>query len=660
MAKQKESTIDPQQVSKLDLYRQMWLIRRFEERTGELFEAGEVVGTAHAAIGQEAIAVGAGSVLRPADFIVGHHRSHGHVIARGADIYKMFAELLGRETGYCKGIGGSMHIADVSLGILGCNGVVGASLPIGAGAALSAVQRGTDQVTVVFFGDGGAGQGFAHEAMTIAAIWKLPVVFICENNQFQLSAGWEEIRPVEDIAGRGESYAMPSAQVDGNDVMAMREATATAVDHARAGGGPYLLEAKTYRRMGHSMRANLPVSRSEDEVRAWMERDPLTRLEGELGEPERNGLDELRAEVEAEIEAAIERAREDGILAPERLSELVCAPAAEPEPEPERGERVLRFNKAINEAMTQEMEADESVVLIGEDVAQLGGVFGLSEGMWERFGPGRVRNTPIAEAGFTGTAVGAAMTGLRPIVELQIFDFVTCAIDPIVNQAAKLRFMTGGQTSIPMVVRGPMGGGVRLAAQHSQSLESWFANTPGLKVVAPSGPYEAKGLLIASIRDDNPVVFLESKSLLFMDEPVPEQPYAIELGKAAVKREGTDVTVIATLGTVQQALRAANRLAREGISVEVVDPRTIYPLDTETILNSVAKTNVAVVAHEAVGFCGFGAEIAALLVDQAFDHLDAPVTRVTAPHHPMPYQKDLEAATIPDADRIAEAIRRAV
>lgn len=644
--------------SAVELYREMWRIRRFEERTVELFEAGQVAGTAHSAVGQEAIAVGTCSVLRDDDFIVGHHRSHGHVIARGADLHKMFAELFGRETGYCKGVGGSMHIADVSLGILGCNGVVGAGLPIGTGAALSSVERGTDQVTVIFFGDGAAGQGFAHEAMTLAAIWKLPVVFVCENNQFQLSARWEEVRPAEDVAARAESYAMPGAIVDGNDVMAVREAAALAVEHARSGAGSFLLEAKTYRRMGHSMRANLPDPRSEDEVREWTERDPLARLETAMDEAERKTLHRVREEVDAEVEAAITDAGADPLLAPEKLPDLVYAPAREHPPEPAPGERKLRFHAALNEALAQEMEADESVILLGEDVAQLGGIFRTSEGLWSTFGPGRVRNTPIAEAGFTGAAVGAAMTGLRPVVEHQIFDFVICAMDPIVSQAAKLRFMTGAQVDVPMVVRGPVGGGVRLAAQHSQSLESWFANVPGLKVVAPSSPYDAKGLLAASIQDDNPVIFLEPKSLQFTEGPVPEERYAIELGKAAVKREGADVTLVATMATVPAALRAATRLAREGIEVEVIDPRTIFPLDLDTILASVAKTNRAVVAHEAVGFCGFGAEISALIAEQGFDDLDAPVARVTAPHRPMPYQKDLEAATIPDADRIAEAIRR--
>jgi 2-oxoisovalerate dehydrogenase E1 component len=354
----------------------------------------------------------------------------------------------------------------------------------------------------------------------------------------------------------------------------------------------------------------------------------------------------------------IETARKDGVLDPGELDGIVYAPAPKLDPEPnEAGDRVLRFNKALNEALFQEMEADGSVVILGEDVAELGGIFTVTEGLWESFGGGRVRNTPISEGGFTGAAVGAAMTGLRPIVEMQIFDFITCAMDAVVNQAAKLRYMTGGQVAVPMVVRGPSGGGVRLGAQHSQSFEALFANVPGLKVVAPAGPYEAKGLLASSIRDDNPVIFLEPKSLLFMEGPVPEERYAIPLGSAAVLREGADVTLVATLGTVPQATRAATRLAKEGIEVEVIDPRTIYPLDLETILGSVAKTNRAIVAHEAVGFCGFGAEIAALIGEHGFDDLDAPVARVTAPHRPMPYEKTLEAATIPDASDIVAAIK---
>ena len=254
-------------------------------------------------------------------------------------------------------------------------------------------------------------------------------------------------------------------------------------------------------------------------------------------------------------------------------------------------------------------------------------------------------------------AVGAALTGLRPVVELQIFDFVTLAADAIVNQAAKLRFMTGGAARVPLVVRGPSGGGIRLAAQHSQSLEAWFAHIPGLVVVAPSSPADAKGLLAAAIRDDNPVVFLEAKSLLFGESPVPEEPYVIPLGKADVKRAGSDVTVVATQALVPAALRAAERLHHEGTSVEVIDPRTLYPLDLDTILESVAKTGRIVIAHEAVQFCGIGAEIAAAVAQHGFWNLDAPIVRVGAPHRPVPYQKDLEQSTLPGTEAVVQAIR---
>jgi 2-oxoisovalerate dehydrogenase E1 component len=507
----------------LALHAQLVLIRRFEERTAELFKAGEVVGTAHSSVGQEAVAVGAGAVLRPDDFIAGHHRSHGHVLAKGADPARMMAELLGRSTGYCSGFGGSMHIADLELGVLGCNGVVGAGAPIACGAGLSAQQRGTDQVAVAFFGDGAAAQGLSHEAFNLAAVWRLPVVFLCENNQFALSAEWRETRVVEDIAERAAGYGMPSEIVDGNDVLAVRDAVGRAVARARAGEGPTLVEAKTYRRLEHSMRANLPDTRDRAVAREWEQRDPLQRFE-RLLEERGVGAQRLRrsaAAASAQVEQAIEDARADPVAEPAALLDAVYAPHRGHPPAPGAGTRTLRYTAALREALEQEMEADERVVLLGEDIGRLGGIFTATQGLWERFGAGRVRNTPISEGGFVGAAVGAAMTGLRPVVEIQIFDFVTLAMDALVNQAAKLRFMMGGRASIPLVVRGPSGGGVRLAAQHSQSLEAWFAHVPGLVVVAPSGPADAKGLLAAAIQDDNPVVFLEAKSLLFSSRRCP-------------------------------------------------------------------------------------------------------------------------------------------
>lgn len=646
--------------SMLDLYSTMVRVRLFEEETAELFDSGKVKGTAHSSVGQEAVAAGSGSVLRPDDYLVGHHRSHGHLIAKGARTDLMMAELLGRKTGYCKGFGGSMHIADLSLGVLGCNGVVGAGPPLGTGAALSSELLGQDRVAVVFFGDGAVGEGATHEAMNLAAVWKLPVVFVCENNQFALTTGWREGRAVEEISIRASAYGMPGEVVDGNDVLAVRETLARMVQEARVGGGPGLVEAKTYRRMEHSMRANLPQTRDLALARVWETKDPIARFEKTLlenGETTPDELNRVREEARREIEAAVEFGLKSEPADRGDLMPAVYAPHRRSYSRPAPSGRKIGFLPAAREALEGEMSRDGSVVVIGEDV-RMGGIFRATEGLLEKFGEGRVRNTPISEAGFTGAAVGAAMTGLRPVVEVQIFDFVTLAMDAIVNQAAKLRFMMGGAPKIPIVVRGPSGGGVRLGAQHSQSLEAWFAHVPGLVVVTPSNPYDAKGLLAAAIRDDNPVIFLEPKSLLFSEDAVPEEPYAIPLGKANVARGGTDVTVVASGSMVPQALRAARTLEREGVSLEVVDVRTLYPLDEETILKSVRKTHRAVVAHEAVRFGGMGAEIAATITEKAFWYLDLPVRRIGAPHHPVPYEDALERETLPDYKDVVDVVRR--
>jgi pyruvate/2-oxoglutarate/acetoin dehydrogenase E1 component len=294
---------------------------------------------------------------------------------------------------------------------------------------------------------------------------------------------------------------------------------------------------------------------------------------------------------------------------------------------------------------------------MGEDVGLIGGIFAVTRGLREQFGEDRVRDTPISEATFLGTGVGAAIAGMRPIVEIQIFDFVALMMDQIVNQAAKFRFMLGGTPTVPLVIRGPQGGGIRLAAQHSQSLESWFVHVPGLVVVAPSTPYDAKGLLISAIRDDNPVIFLEHKAMYPLKGPVPEAPYAIPLGRADVKRRGSDVTVVATQVMVHRALAAAEELARDGLSVEVIDPRTLAPLDEETIIGSVARTGRLVIAHEAVKRGGFGSEVAAMIAEKALDSLDAPIVRVGARPVPMPFNETLERATIPTQEDIATAVR---
>ncbi len=374
-------------------------------------------------------------------------------------------------------------------------------------------------------------------------------------------------------------------------------------------------------------------------------------------------IDEIHAAADAEIEAAIAEAKTHPEPQLPLLRAAVTSPHAAPEEGAEPGEassqRSISMVEAIREAIDQEMARDPSVFVIGEDVGKIGGIFACTRGLIDKYGPERLRDAPISEGIISNAAVGAAITGMRPIVEIQIFDFVTLMMDAIVNQAAKFRTMLGGEPKVPVVFRGPQGGGIRLAAQHSQSLEAWFCHVPGLVVMAPSTPYDAKGLLTAAIRDDNPVVFLEHKLLYVQASgPVPEQPYAIPVGKADVKRAGSDVTVIATMAMVAPALAAARQLARDdGIEVEVIDPRTLRPLDAETILASVRKTHRCVIVHEGWTKFGFGAEVATMIMEEAFDFLDAPVARVGMGDVPMPYNDTLERAVIPSAPDIVAAVK---
>jgi len=651
-------TVDTETLKRL--YQVMVRIRRFDEKTVELFNAGLVKGTAHSYVGQEAVATGACAQLTPEDSIISNHRGHGHCIAKGARLDLMMAELMGRESGYCRGLGGSMHIAALDLNMLGANGIVGAGVPLGAGAALAAKLRGSDRVVLSFFGDGGANQGVVHETMNLAAVWKLPFIFVCENNKYALSTDQSRTTAGEGVAVRARAYGIPAVRVDGNDLLAVHEAVGEAVARARRGEGPSCVEAVTYRWGGHSMRANLPEYRTKEEELEWMARDPIARVEQrllELGASEVE-LKELRLRVDGELDAAAAYAVESPEPTVEVMEAAVYSPHARVAEPAVRAGREMTVVEALNTGLHQEMGRDDRVFLMGEDVGLIGGIFGVSRGLRERFGEERVRDTPISEPSFVGMGVGAAVAGMRPIVEIQIWDFIAMTMDQVVNQAAKIRYMLGGRATVPLVIRGPQGGGIRLAAQHSQSLEAWFVHVPGLVVMAPSTPYDAKGLLASAIRDDNPVIFLEHKMLYPTKGEVPEGEYLIPLGKADVKRRGTDVTVIATQMMVQRALGAAQDLEQDGISVEVIDPRTLVPLDEEAILESVGKTHRLVIVHEAVKRGGFGAEVAALVTERALDELDAPIVRLGARNVPMPYNDKLEQATIPSRDDIAAAVRR--
>jgi len=411
------------------IHKIMLRIRRFEERAVSLFAEGAIKGTAHSSIGQEAIAAAVCTQLEPEDYIATHHRGHGHCIAKGASTNRMMAELLGKATGYCGGLGGSMHVADMDLKIIGANGVIPGALPLASGAALAIKMRGSKQVSIAFFGDGGANQGAFHESLNLAAVWKLPIVFVCENNRYAYSTPFSSTTSIEKISDRSASYGIPGITVDGNDAVEVYAAVSDAIERARDGRGPTLIEALTYRWGNHSMRAGVADLRPPEEVKLWMSRDPIVRIETELlhdGIVTPADLERISSDVNREIEEATTFAKDSEDPTEKFMMSAVYAPHLHlDEPDIADGERNLTFTQAIAEAMTQEMERDPSVFVMGEDIGGLGGSFKATEGMLERFGSEWVRQTPISEGTFVGCGVGAAIAGMRPIVELQIFDFVT-------------------------------------------------------------------------------------------------------------------------------------------------------------------------------------------------------------------------------------------
>jgi 2-oxoisovalerate dehydrogenase E1 component len=647
----------------VEMYRRMYRIRAFEEQASELYRATEVPGFLHLSIGQEACAVGACWPLRPDDVIVSNHRGHGHCIAKGLDPEPMVAELMGRETGSCHGRGGSMHIADPELGIFGANGIVGAGLPIAVGAATAARLRGSPAVSVAFFGDGAVAQGAFHEAVNLAAVWDMPVVFFCENNHYaEFSTSGSQSRG--SLEHRAAGYGIEFARVDGNDVVAVAELMGELTARLREDPRPVLVEAETYRWQGH-YEGDPQRYRDEAEVAAWRRRDPLTvlrqRIRGDgLGEDK---VDAVEDEERERLLHAVAAARAAGEPKPEALADHVTAPrppmVAEPPPLPAAADaETFRTMDAVRLALRHELAADPSVFLAGIDVGAGGNVFGVTRGLFDEF-PGRVLDTPISETALVGAGVGAAMAGMRPVVEVMYMDFLGVCFDQLMNQAAKLRYMTGGRATLPLVVRTQFGAGRSSGSQHSQSLEVLLAHIPGLTVVMPSTPGETYGLLRAAVRDPNPVVFVEHRGQYGWKGVRPPEDYLLPLGRAKVVRQGTDVTVVSYSRMVHESLAAAETLAGEGVSVEVIDLRTVVPLDRETVLASLRKTNRLVVAHEAVRDFGVGAELAALAVDEGFWSLDAPVLRVGASYTPAPYAPSLEAAWLPTRQNIAEAVRRA-
>ena len=638
---------------RLSMFRLQVEIREAEQRAYDLFLQNLVKGTSHLSLGQEAVAAGFAAAMKPGDLTFCTYRGHAHTLARGVPVERVLGELMQRDNGFMRGKGGSMHLTSVEHGVMGSYAIIGAHLPIACGAAWRAQYKGEKDVTVCFFGDGTTNIGAFHEALNFAAVWKLPVVFVCENNLYMEYTPIGDVIPVEHpAASRASAYGLEPILVDGQDADAVYRAAMTAYDRARAGGGPSLIECKTYRYSGHS-RADPAKYRPHGELERWKERCPIKIYRERL---KQFGITEsVIAGIEADVAGRRRRHREvQGLADPaarhhhhRRLRRWRLGMAE------------LTYRDAVARGIAQEMARDPDVVFLGEDIGAAGGVFKTTVGLYEQFGPLRVRDTPISEQAILGAAMGAAMTGLKPIAEIMFSDFFAVCFDYIANEFPKSRYMSNGQLKCPLVVRTGNGAGSRFGAQHSQSVENWAMMIPGLKVVAPSTPRDVIGLMAAAVRDPDPVIFFEHKSLYATKGEVPDGEIVDTLGTASIVRPGKDATIVALALMVPRALEAAERLqSQHGIDCEVIDVRSLVPLDTQTILGSVAKTHRLFTVEENPRLCGWGAEIVSIVADEAFYDLDGPPVRITTPHLPLPAADTLEDAVLPTVDRIAKRVER--
>jgi pyruvate dehydrogenase E1 component beta subunit/2-oxoisovalerate dehydrogenase E1 component len=644
----------------LALLKAMMRVRRFEDKCAELYTREKIRGFLHLYDGEEAIAVGAIGCLEPRDRIVATYREHGHALVRGVSMNAVMAEMYGKASGCSGGRGGSMHLFDRATNLYGGNAIVGGGLPLAVGLALADAMRETGAVTACFFGEGAAAEGEFHESLNLAALWNLPVLFVCENNGYAMGTALERSEAVTDISAKAASYGIRSEAVDGMDVVAVGEAVRAMVADMRRSPGPAFLECRTYRFRAHSM-FDAQLYRGKAEVESWRERGPIVqflktcRAEGLV-----SGEDEARlaAEIDAEIEEAVAFAENAPWEPVETLTRDVVA-AERPEPPAAAhggGTREATYRAAVREALRTAIAEDERVFLMGEDVGRYGGCYAVSKGLLDEFGPDRIRDTPLSESGFTGAGIGAAAAGMRPIVELMTVNFSLLALDQILNTAATMRHMSGGQFAVPLVIRMATGAGRQLAAQHSHSLEGWYAHIPGLRILAPATVEDAHGMLLTALGEPDPVLIFEHV-MLYNRSGTMAGPTDID--RAAVRRAGGDVSLVTYGGSLWKTLEAAEVLASEGIEAEVIDLRVLRPLDTEAILQSVARTRRAVIVDEGWLSGSLSAEVAARLAGEGFWSLDAPVERVASAEVPIPYPKHLEDAALPQVPAIVAAARRA-
>lgn len=655
----------PSPDASLALYRALLFPRLIEEKMLILLRQGKL-SKWFSGIGQEAIAVGVTSALRPDDYILPMHRNLGVFTTRGVDLLTLLRQLLGRQGGITEGRDRTFHWGRLEHHLVGMISHLGAMLPVADGLALAAQLAGTGQVAATFTGDGSTSEGDFHEAVNLAAVWKLPVLFVIENNQYGLSTPVSEQYACRDLADKGVGYGIPGIVADGNDLVEVMRVVSEAAARARAGEGPTLIEFKTFRMRGHeeaSGTAYVPKHLFEE----WGEKDPVLRFERTLVEA---GVltEDARSALRAELKALIDRTVDEALASPEPDStpERELADVYAPSllvPRPPSTEAVaaapeMRYVDAISDGLREAMRANPRVLLIGQDIAEYGGAFKITEGFVEEFGKARVRNTPIIESGAIGAAMGLGLAGCVPMVEMQFGDFITCGFNQIVNNLAKTYYRWGGR--VPVVLRVPSGGGTGAGPYHSQNVEAWFTHVAGLKVVAPATPYDAKGLLLAAFEDGNPVLYLEHKFLYRSAKGrVPAGHYTIPIGPARVAREGTHATVVTWGVGVTWAMDAAATLAADGVEIEVIDLRTLLPWDRDAVLTSVKKTSRALVLHEAPLTGGFGGEIAATIAQDAFEWLDAPVTRLGGLDTPIPFARVLEEHFMPRT-RLLPALRQLI
>jgi len=644
----------------LTMYELMVTGRLLETRLHNMYRGGRLGGAVYPGVGQEAAQVGFALSLESDDVFGGTHRDLTAQLAKGVTLEETLLNFFGKAAAPTSGRDGNSHFGVIDKGTLMVISPLPDAYPVALGCAMAFDQRNEPRVALADCGEGATATGTWHEAVNTAAVLGLPIVFTVQNNQYAYSTPNDREFTVSYLAHRADAYGIPGVVVDGNDVLECYAAAREAVERARRGEGPTLIEAVTFRHYGHAGHDPADYVKP-DEREAWLEKDPIPRFEEFLearGMLDESSKEEIEERLQDRIRKTIEWAQEQVDPEPDTVGtdvflERTDTPAEPGEPE---GDPVTMLD-AIARTLDEEMERDERVFLLGEDIGDFGGAFKVTKGLLGKYGPRRVVDTPIAEAAIIGAATGAALQGQIAVAELQYTDFIYPGLDQLINEAAKYNWKGG--RNVPIVVRGPSGAGLRAGPFHSISPEGMLAHHPGLKIAVPSTPTNAMGMLRAAIRDPNPVVFLEHKKLYrSVKEPIPGGDFEIPLGQAQIAREGTDLTIVTWGAMVHTSLEAADTLAGEGVSVEIVDLQSVVPLDWETVFGSVAKTSRLLIVQEDVPFASVSSEIAARVAADAFWHLDVPVERVTPPQTHIPFAAVLEDAFVPQADDVLAAVRR--